>query len=162
MLNYLISIAKDPSQLTTYHIGLAQTKAYRALKRMTNELLEPYGISSVDWALLGLLREQDAGIRSMDLAGLLSVEQPFVTVLLKKLVAAGLVVVENHVDDRRIKLVTLSQKGRDLVPRVEKQLRSGMRPLLSNLSIREILTYSKVIQTIALNGESKAKKTGKK
>ena len=46
------SIIRNPKQLSTYSTGLLQAKAYRAMKKQTRDLLEPYGISTVEWALV--------------------------------------------------------------------------------------------------------------
>lgn len=154
MLKYLASIIKNPKLLTTYHAGLVQAQAFRILKKRTNELLEPFGLSTVAWALLGLLYEQKEGIRSKEVADLLAVDQPFVTVLLAELKKQKLVDVVTYSEDARVKIVSLTSNGKALVPKVEKILREGMRPLLHDLSIKEIITYFKVLNYIVKNSNS--------
>lgn len=151
MLKYLASIIKNPKLLTTYHTGLVQAHAFRILKKRTNDLLTPYDLSTVEWALLGMLYEQKAGIRSKEAAELLSVDQPFVTVLLSHLKKLGLVEVNIDTQDARVKIVSLTPAGKTLVPKLEKILREGMRPLLKNLSIKELITYFKVLNFIVEN-----------
>lgn len=154
MLKYLASIIKNPKLLTTYHTGLVQAQAFRVLKKRTNELLEPFGLSTVEWALLGLLYEQKQGIRSKEVADLLAVDQPFVTVLLANLKKQKLVEVVADPNDARVKIVSLGSNGKTLVPKVEKILRSGMRPLLHGLSAKEVISYFKVLNYIVQNSKS--------
>jgi DNA-binding MarR family transcriptional regulator len=148
-LSDLFKLARSRNSWTSYKIGLLQTKAYRALKAHTTTVLKPFQLSTVEWALLGILHEQQAGIRSMDVADLLGVEQPFITVLLKKLSDRELVHIEPHASDRRVKLVTLTPSGRDFVVTTEEVVLAGMKPLLGKLKSPDIATYLTVLQSFA-------------
>ncbi len=81
MIGYAANILLNPSILTTYNTGLLQTKAYRILKSHTTELLRPYGITTIEWAFLGVLKDHKQGLRAVTIAQIIGVEQPFVTVL---------------------------------------------------------------------------------
>ena len=142
-----------PELLKTYHTGLMQAKAYRALKKHTRTMLQQYQLSTLDWALLGLLREATKGMRSLTIATDLGVEQPFVTVMLAKLKEKDLVTIVPDPSDGRAKLVTLTQKAKKLMPEIEKILRKSVSPLLQGASVQEVIMYVKVLEIIVANAK---------
>ena len=55
--------------LTTYQIGLLVARTHRILKAHTDEILAPYDLTSVDWAIMGLVHDNNGvGIRLSNLA----------------------------------------------------------------------------------------------
>lgn len=148
MFSDIIRIMRNPSLITTYNTGLVQTKAYRVLQVETKRLLKPYGISSVEWAMLGVLYDNPNGLQFLPLAEVLGVEQSFVTVLTAKLKKKDFVevVVDEH--DRRHKWIILTSTGKTFVKKVEKIVRDGVRPILAGISHKDILTYLKVLERI--------------
>ena len=151
MPNLLQKLAAAASNTTTYRVGLLQAKAYRSLKLQTTEALAHLDISTTDWAFLGLLFDHKDGMRAVDVADELGVEAPFVSVLLKKFEAKKLLSIETSPDDSRSKVVSLTKEGRAFVPHTEKQLRAHMRPLVSGASLKDILAYISVLETIIKN-----------
>ena len=143
------------AELTTYGIGLLQAKAFRILNTKTAEQLKEYGMSPVEWALLGLLYEHSSGLPSALAAGELGVEAPFITALGDNLEKLKLIERKNDGQDKRIKMLRLTASGKTLVPKLEKILQHNMRFLLQDASIREILAYRKILHTIVENSEKK-------
>ncbi len=134
---------------TSYSVGLLQAKAYRALKQTTGMILDEHGISTVEWAFLGLLYE-----RSMSptvAAHELGVEAPFVTSLVGKLKEKGFMLEERDEKDARRKSLRLSEAGRKFVADTEVVLRSRMRPLVKGASTRDLLGYLTVLESIIEN-----------
>lgn len=154
MIGILKKIQITASNRTTYKAGLLQAKAYRILKQRTADGLTKYGISTVEWALLGLLYEREQGMRSLELARQLGVEPPFITVLFKKLQGMNLVDSKNHATDSRVKIIGLTEKGRTFVAKTESALRAHMQPLLHDVSIKDLMSYLAVLQRIIENSES--------
>lgn len=138
---------------TSYRVGLLQAKAYRILKNYTGKLLAAYELSTVDWALLGLLHDHPKGMRSSILAQELGVEAPFITSLFGKLNTMGLVESKRDEKDSRAKILSLTAKGASSVEKIEKELRSAMKPLLSGSSIGDLLSYVSVLETIIENAK---------
>lgn len=145
LLKKISNISKNHK---SYRVGLLQTKAYRVLKHQTNKLLEPYGISSVEWALLGLLYENSKDMRSMAIADELGVEAPFVTNMHTKLYKMGLIQQTTDPKDNRAKLVSLTPKGKMFTDETELYLRREMKPLFKDVSVQDLLTYLDVLQTV--------------
>lgn len=140
--------------LTTYGIGLLQAKAFRILKQETNEALKKYNISSVDWALLGVLHEHADGLRLSEIASILGVEAPFVTQTMESVLAQGLIEKTSPHNDARVKILKLTDKGRQLVPEIETHARNQMRHLLHGATARDVLAYRKILKVIIDNSQS--------
>ncbi len=136
---------------TTYRVGLLQAKAYRALKQSTSIALERFNISTVDWALLGMLYDHKIGKGQSEIADELGVERPFITILTKNLVKKGYVKIKESKEDSRVKFTQITSKGINFVEKIEKDLRSETRYILNGVSISDISTYIYVLEKIIEN-----------
>jgi len=138
---------------TTYRAGLLQAKAYRILKSRTNKELLGFaeGISSIHWALLGLLHDNPSGLRPREAALELGVEPAFVTTLVSDLKKKGLV--ESSVDeaDSRAKRISITRSGENFLATIEPKLRGAMRPLIAGISMSELAAYLVVLEKIVYN-----------
>lgn len=150
MITKLLQSLSHAAGVSTYQIGLLQSKAYRVLNQETAKVLEPYKISPIDWAILGLIYDnQKTGLRFSGLAKELGVEAPFITersIVLQKL---GLITQTTDEKDKRVKYLSLTSKGNDLVPTVDKLLIKAMRPLLDKTTIADLRGYKHVLESIA-------------
>ena len=136
---------------TTYRTGLLQDKAYRILKSFTTEALTSYKISTVDWALLGLLYDRSEGEKPSVLASELGVEAPFVTVLVAGLVERGYLEVRKNTHDSRSKTIFLTKDGRLFVATVEKDLRTKIAPMIAGIPTSDLIAYLSVLEKIIEN-----------
>lgn len=136
------------NQYTTYNTGLLQAKAYRYLKQYISDVLRKYDLSSLEWAMLGQLFDNEK-MRAVDIAKRLGVEAPLVTNLVDTLEKKQLATRVSDSADRRAKHITLSDKGKALVPVIESHMKQKMKELLKGLRTSEILTYIKVLEQIA-------------
>ncbi len=141
-------------QLSTYCFGVLQSKAYRILNTKTSALLKEFELSNSQWALLGLIYdEQDSGIRHSAVAEALGVEAPFITVIVDQLQKKNLLLKEEASgQDRRVKVLLISEKGIKTVEEVEPFLRKEMKKFLKNLSIFDVLSYYRVLKIIVRAG----------
>ncbi|MBC7766423.1 MarR family transcriptional regulator [Arenimonas sp.] len=138
----------------TYRAGLLQAKVYRILKGYSQDrLISEYGLSTIDWALLGLLNDNPVGLRPSVIADALGVEPPFITVLITRLMTLGLIDVRTKKDDGRVKIFFLNAEGSKLVPEVEKYLRSQMSFLIKGINPRDLMAYSSVLEQIVENSK---------
>ena len=133
---------------TTYRIGLMHTKLNRLLKQRTTRSLEGTGVNPPEWALLGVLFDSKKGIRLSEVAEELGVEASFVTTMVKSLTKRDLVTLQVDPDDNRAKEITLTATGKAFVDKTEKHLRDTMRPLVGKTSIRNLITYFSVLNTL--------------
>lgn len=140
--------------LTTYGVGLLQAKVYRILKSFTAKVLKKYRISTIEWAMLGLLYENSAGMRYVAIAKEIGVEAPFVSHLVDTLTKKDLIEIQADELDKRAKKVLLNAKGNELVGEVEKVLRQEIKKLLKGASPQGVIGYLKTMEKIVQNGEA--------
>jgi DNA-binding MarR family transcriptional regulator len=135
-------------KFTTYSIGLLQAKSYRVLKNKTSYFLLPYKLSTVDWALLGILYECSEDMYLSEIADVLGVKAPFVTRLITQLEKRKLIIVERSVVDTRAKHMYLTPAGTQLVKTVESKLRVVSRSWITGVSPRDLIGYVRVLEAI--------------
>jgi DNA-binding MarR family transcriptional regulator len=57
----------------------------------------------------------------------------------------------SHPTDGRAKLLILTDKGAQVLPQIEKQVRSGLAKVLDGVTDKELITYQKVLKAIITN-----------
>lgn len=152
MIKRLITTLR--SGATTYRAGLLQDKVYRVLKNHTREQLKEFKITTVDWALLGLLNDNRAGVGLQHIARIIGVAAPFITKRVDWLAAQGLVAVAPNTGDRRTKSLVLTPIGLIFIPKVEKVLRHSVKELLVGIPRRHLVNYLDVLTRIVENAET--------
>jgi MarR family transcriptional regulator for hemolysin len=155
MVNILGKFRELRNDMSTYKFGLLQTKAYRILKNTTAQLLEKYNLTTVEWAFLGVLYDDQNGIKISDMAEILDVEIPFVTATTDNLEKNGFITRKQAGDDKRSKILMLTLSAKKQVPEIERYLRHETKFLLEGISINEILAYRKVMLSVINNARNK-------
>ena len=142
--------------LKTYQVALLQAKAHRAVQHYTAEFLKPYGLTAMEWTLLGYIADKsNGGVKATDIAEAFSVDASLMTNTINKLVMQELVVRAPHPDDQRIRMIKLTDKGADLVSEIESSLEPSMLgQWLSGLSPALLGSYVKVLKHIIDNRPS--------
>ncbi|MES2966343.1 MAG: hypothetical protein V4668_00990 [Patescibacteria group bacterium] len=140
--------------LTTYQIGVLVARTHRVLKAHTDAVLAPYELTSVDWAILGLLHDDKAvGMKLIDLSEELGVEAPFVTLRVKRLHARQLISIKSGATDKRERLATITPAGTTLVTTIEPILRSASRQWLKGVGPLDVKGFITVMKTVVLNNQ---------
>lgn len=139
---------------TTYDIGLIQARGYRALKQMTALVLKPEGLTTIEWAMLGIISHHDKGARSTEVAELLGVQQPLVSRLIVKAEASGWITVTKGTTDKRERILQLSTYGKTHMTRIENHVRTQLRPLLVGVAPRDLIGYLRTLSRLAENGRN--------
>jgi DNA-binding MarR family transcriptional regulator len=149
-MSILTKISRVARNSTTYRVGLLQARVYKILKERTSVVLAPLGVSTTEWAFLGLLKETKA-MRPKHIAEELGVEPPFVTFMVTHLKKEKLV--EESVDtrDSRAKMLSLTPKGKTFVEKTEKFIRNEMRPLIAGTSPGDLSGYLTVLEKVIEN-----------
>ncbi len=135
-------------QLASYQTGLIQGKAHRALSRAYAEYLANHGLSMTEWGLLGLLM-QTKSITSGGISTAFGVTPTMATKLVSHLAKQGLVKRRLHASDSRIKEVTITLAGRQLIRVMEPSLSQRLSELLVGISPRELASYINVVAQLA-------------
>lgn len=112
-----------------------------------NERLLPFGLTEATWLpLLHIAREKP--MRQKDLAEVLGIESSSLVRLIDALVGAGLA--ERKVDeDRRARVIVLTQQGIELVAKVESVSLAVSDRTLSSISDEALAVSSHVIDQIS-------------
>ncbi len=132
--------------ITTYRAGIMQASSVRALRKHTDRILSPYGITKNEWLLIGAaLDAGPEGISFKGLAGELDTTLARLDSSVKSLQSRGKVTCKNG--------KTLSQKvvaiNPDFEPdcaEIERILRSALREsIYVNITPLEFRIYLKVL-----------------
>ncbi len=136
------------SNFSTYHIGLVQAQAYKMLQQHFRAGLKPYGITIPEWSLLGVVFDHGQ-MTLTEITHVLKSKASHPTVLVDNLVARGLLDRVTHPEDKRTKLVTLTPKGRALVPEIEAAVRASIRKAIEHVPRAELEAYYRVLSMLA-------------
>ena len=130
-------------------------KAYRILNARVAGVLQRFGINPTQWFILGLIK-QDKSIRAADIADMLRVEPPLITVMSGELRSKGWIDKNLNPKDKRSHTFVLTDSGQQMVKDVEARLRKDLAILLDGVSKAEMNAYQRVLEIIVKNG-SKSK-----
>jgi DNA-binding MarR family transcriptional regulator len=135
-----------------YNLGLLQGKAYRQLELNTAALLQKHHLTIQSWKLLGQLNDLSPR-RLTDIANILSVKAPLVTVLAEQLFRAEYASYTADTIDRRAKMMSITPKGQQKIVEIEEEIKQLMLSLFANTSIADKITYIQVLEQILENGQ---------
>lgn len=142
----------------TYKNGILQVRSYRILQSKISQTLIPFQLNYTEWTILGLIYDSSNGIRNAQIAKTLNVETPLITMMVNNLVKKQLVLRHKHPQDKRAKLLFLTQKGKHLMPQLEMSLKKTFVSLLKGISLDDLRTYKKVVETIIRNESESTEK----
>jgi DNA-binding MarR family transcriptional regulator len=134
----------------TYIAGAIQSRSYKVLQRYLEESLKEFGLTVNEWKVLGII-ESNPFISLSSICSELEVELPYITDLVNKLVDKGLLTKTSSQEDKRSKVLLLSNKAKQVLPQTDESIRKVMRELLFGISIDELKTYLKVLETLIEN-----------
>jgi DNA-binding MarR family transcriptional regulator len=132
----------------TYILGLLHYKAYKAVMGNISDLLASSEISNTDWVALGIVYSSPNGVRSNELAQLMDIEQPYITVLVRKLEGRGYLKVTQSSIDKRVKVINLTNTGIKFVKKTELNLRKKIEKVSEGIHPQIIWNYLSVQKTL--------------
>jgi DNA-binding MarR family transcriptional regulator len=110
-------------------------RTYDRLHLIEEELFSGFDLTPQQYNALRLLRgEEDAKLPTLVLASRLVSRAPDITRLLDKLEERGLIERERPADNRRMVLIGLTEKGRDLLAGLDEQVRASHSRQLGHLA----------------------------
>jgi len=138
----------DKEPLSTYATASLQFITYKKLQKRINSVLKQYGLNMTQWIILGRLREKKAGLRTTDLARFINVEVPLITMVSQPLLGRGLLDSSKAANDKRAKLLKLTDGADELMDAVEQRMQLQLAGMMKDVSSQERTTYFKVLQTM--------------
>ena len=121
-------------RLLGYCLAQAAAAAYGVFEA---NIGEPLALRRIDYTVLVLV-DANRDATNRQLAGLLGLSMPYLTVTLDKLVARGLVTRARSDVDRRSSLLRLTDEGRALLRKAERVAKTMESKLLSRLTPGEV------------------------
>ena len=137
--------------VTTYQSGIVQSAAMRNVNKLTNDALKPYGITTMQWFIIGTISDYgNKGVRITDLGHLIDTKLSFLTntvnLLESKHVLARLI----HKTDQRSRLVVVSPEFRPKIKKIEEDLRISLRKsIYSDITPDELRIYVQVLYKLS-------------
>lgn len=137
----------DIANITTYQSGVAQASAFRVVKHHTAHLLKDFGLSSMQWFIIGTVLDAGSeGIRVSDLAKKLDTTLAYMTNSINLLESREILTKKAHQYDARTKLVSVNSKYMKTCEKIEEALRVRLREVLyQNITREELTVYIKVL-----------------
>jgi MarR family transcriptional regulator, 2-MHQ and catechol-resistance regulon repressor len=121
----------------TSHVWLVTLKAMRALRRYAAAGIAGTGLGDSDFRILELLLHK--GPLPVNTIGpIVDLTPGSISIAVDRLVAKGLVSRVESIDDRRVRIVALTPRGKDLIFRAFRKHAGQMRRVFSELSPEEL------------------------
>jgi DNA-binding MarR family transcriptional regulator len=139
--------------LPTYITGTVQTRAYALLRESVYNVLSKYDLTPSLWSMLGVIMEAKDGIRQADVAKLMNVKPPLITVMARQMETRGLIQTVQNQFDARAKLLSVTVLGKKSIKNIEVELHKELDMLLRGLTESDLITYHRVLTTIISNSK---------
>lgn len=123
-------------------------RAHEKLSGRFYDLFKRYGLTSLaQYNILRILRGTgEQGLPCLTIANRLVNRVPDVTRLLDRMEAAGLILRERTERDRRVVIVTLTAKGRNLLTGLDEPVESLHRRQFSHLTAAELAELNRLLE----------------
>ncbi len=128
-------------------LAMLLSDASRAIRRQFEAQTATYGLSATQWRLLGLTLRNGPMTQAM-LAERLDVEPMSVSRLIDRMEQSGWVVRAPHPEDRRARIVLLTDRAREAAPEVKRVLQDICAEALTTLSEDERRTFEKALLAV--------------
>jgi len=125
------------------------SKTYQRLSQLAKQKLSKLGITTTQCALLHVLWEQD-GLKGIELGERLRIDGATITGMLDRLEQNGIIERRPDSRDRRINLIFVTDKGKELEVPVKEVLKEVEDAVLSGFTEEETAIFKKMMTVIGL------------
>jgi MarR family 2-MHQ and catechol resistance regulon transcriptional repressor len=133
----------------TSHVWLVMLKAMRALKRYAAAGVEGTGLGDSDFRVLEVLLHK--GPLPVNTIGpIVDLTPGSISIAVDRLVAKGLVSRVESAEDRRVRIVTLTSRGRDLIVPAFRKHAGEMKKVFSELSPEELRGFELALRKVGM------------
>jgi MarR family 2-MHQ and catechol resistance regulon transcriptional repressor len=119
------------------HVWLVMIKAMQALTRYGRATIEDTGLGDSDFRVLEILLHKGA-LPVNTIGPIVGLTPGSISIAVDRLVEKGLVSRAESTEDRRVRIVALTRRGRDLIVPAFRKHAGQMRKLFSGLSPEEL------------------------
>src|SRR6201990_2279594 len=132
---------------TPEHVWLVMMKAMRALTRYAASGIEETGLGLSDFGVLeALLHKGPLPVNTI--GPIVDLTPGSISIAVDRLFAKGLVSRVESGEDRRVRIVALTQRGRNLIAPAFRKHAGQMRRVFSELSPEELLSFEVALKRI--------------
>ena len=137
----------------TDHVWLVMMKAMRALTRYAAADIEATGLGLSDFGVLEVLLHK--GPLPVNTIGpVVDLTPGSISIAVDRLVAKGLVSRVESTEDRRVRIVTLTSRGRDLIVTAFRKHAGQMKRVFSELSSEELRALEVALKKVGKRADS--------
>ena len=141
------------------HVWLVMMKAMRALVRYAAAGIEETGLGLTDFGVLEVLLHK--GPLPVNTIGpIVDLTPGSISIAVDRLFAKGLVSRVESGEDRRVRIVALTPRGKDLIAPAFRKHAGQMRKLFSELSPEELLSLEVALKKIGKRAAALMKQRG--
>jgi len=131
----------------TSHVWLVMLKAMRALTRYAAAGIEGNGLGDSDFRVLeALLHKGPLPVNTI--GPIVDLTPGSISIAVDRLVAKGLVSRVESTEDRRVRIVTLTSRGRDLIVAAFRKHAGQMKGVFSELSPDELRGFEVALKKV--------------
>jgi len=131
----------------TDHVWLVMMKAMRALTRYAADGIEETGLGLSDFAVLELLLHK--GPLPVNTIGpIVDLTPGSISIAVDRLVVKGLVSRVESAEDRRVRIVALTRRGKDLIVSAFRKHSGQMKRVFSQLSVEELRALEAALKKV--------------
>ncbi len=122
----------------------------RRLRHDFDQLLEPFGLTAVQFALLQRLSQVD-GLVQAELGRRMAIEPATLTGIVQRLERDGWVRRDCDPDNRRLQRVWLTEKARDAMPALRRVQARRRRRIFSGFSPEDLARLEELLERMEVN-----------
>ena len=145
--------AETANQPLTDDLGFLLSRASAVLARAASTALAPLELRVRSYSVLALAADHDGGITQRSIAALVGLDPSQVVSLVDGLQERGLVDRTPHPGDRRNKLVTVTERGRELRSRAQDSVAEQDGRCVAHLPEQQLDQLRAALRSIAFPGD---------
>jgi DNA-binding MarR family transcriptional regulator len=135
--------------IKSYQTMLTVIQSQQSLKQMLSICLGHYGLTMMQWLVIGVLVDQPQ--KPISIARYIGVTPPYVTLILNQINELGYITTTIIEDDERSKIIVISPEGESLALKVEEKLMSCIEREMGGLPAKDLTNFFQVSDYIAKN-----------
>jgi MarR family transcriptional regulator for hemolysin len=118
----------------------------RAWKAAIDRRLKYLGLSQASWTTIASIAKADAAMSQIELANKLGIEAATMVTMIDRLSKAGLILREPSPVDRRVKLIVLTEAGKELYAKVKHEADIFRTELLADIDAKKLLVATELLE----------------
>lgn len=139
------------SSLSTYEAGALQASAHRNLQKYSDEVLHPFGITKIQWLIIGSVSEADNGyVEPAELAELLGTTRLCMDESIEQLVSKSILHRHGVGPDIQPQAVRIDSTFTPKIVQIENVFRDTLRQkIYAKVSPEDLRTYMRVVYRLS-------------